>query len=141
MDSIGEIAMSEFNYEDDYERLFDQNYLRWFHLQGEPALMEITKLDRQELTLRGGAKKKSPVMVLRQIKGKIESVKPLVMNRTNMDAVAEFLGRKPSDWVGKQIVLYQDSTKLKGKTVPCIRIRSPKPPSKTQDKADKPTET
>lgn len=117
--------MTQFDYQDDFERLFDQNFLRWFHLQGEPALVEIVKIDRQELTLRGGAKKKSPVLTLKQVRGKIESIKPLVMNRTNMDEVATFLGRKPSEWVGKQMVLFQDATKLKGHTVPCIRVRAP----------------
>ena len=63
--------MTQFDYQDDFERLFDQNYLRWFHLQGEPALVEIVKIDRQELTLRGGAKKKSPVLTLKQIRGQI----------------------------------------------------------------------
>jgi hypothetical protein len=42
-----------------------------------------------------------------------------------MDEVATFLGRKPSEWVGKQMVLFQDATKLKGQTVPCIRVRAP----------------
>jgi len=118
---------TEFDYQDDYERLFDQNYLRWFSLCGYPALVEIVSVTREELTLRGGAKKKSPVIVLKQIDGKIEAMKPLVMNRTNMDLITEFLGRKPSQWIGHQIVLYQDETKLKGKTVPCIRVRAPKP--------------
>ena len=122
--------MSEFDHQDDYERLFDQNFLRWFHLQGKPALLEIVKVTREELTLRGGAKKKSPVIAVKQIQGGIESVKPLVMNRTNMEELASFLGRKPSDWVGKQFVVFQDKTKLGGKTVPCIRIRKPNQPGK-----------
>jgi hypothetical protein len=82
------------------------------------------------LTLRGGAKKKSPVVAVKQIQGGIESVKPLVMNRTNMEELASFLGRKPSDWVGKQFVVFQDETKLKGQSVPCIRIRKPNQPGK-----------
>jgi hypothetical protein len=62
---------------------------------------------------------------VKQIQGAIESVKPLVMNRTNMEELARFLGRRPSDWVGKQFVVFQDETKLKGQSVPCIRIREP----------------
>ena len=119
-----------FDHRDDFERLFDQNFLRWFHLQGKPALLEITKVTREELTLRGGAKKKSPVIAVKQIQGGIESVKPLVMNRTNMEELASFLGRRPSEWVGKQFVVFQDETKLKGQSVPCIRIRKPNQPSK-----------
>ena len=122
--------LSEFDHRDDFERLFDQNFLRWFHLNGKPALLEIVKVTREELTLRGGAKKKSPVIAVKQIQGGIESVKPLVMNRTNMEELASFLGRKPSDWVGKQFVVFQDETKLKGQSVPCIRIRKPNQPGK-----------
>jgi hypothetical protein len=121
----------EFDYVDDFERLFDQNYLRWFHLEGEPALVEIVSVTREELTLRGGAVKKSPVIALKLIQGKIKLIKPLVMNRTNMDSIVDFLGRRPSEWAGKQMVLFQDTTKLKGQTVPCIRVRKPKsPPTK-----------
>ena len=117
--------MASFDFEDDFERLFDQNFLRWFHLSGKPALVEIVSITREELTLRGGAKKKSPVFKLKLINGAIESIKPLVMNRTNMDSLSAFLGRKPSEWIGKQIVLFQDVTQLKGKSVPCIRVRKP----------------
>ena len=118
--------MTQFDHQDDFERLFDQNFLRWFHLNGKPALLEIIGIERKELTLRGGAKKKSPVIALKQSQGAIESIKPLVMNRTNMEELSTFLGRKPSDWIGKQFVVFQDETKLKGATVPCIRIRAPK---------------
>ena len=118
--------MTQFDHQDDFERLFDQNFLRWFHLNGKPALLEIIGIERKELTLRGGAKKKSPVIALKQIQGAIESIKPMVMNRTNMEELSSFLGRKPSDWIGKQFVVFQDETKLKGATVPCIRIRAPK---------------
>ena len=49
--------MSEsFDHRDDFERLFDQNFLRWFHLQGKPALLEIVKVTREELTLADGFK-------------------------------------------------------------------------------------
>jgi hypothetical protein len=119
-----------FDHRDDFERLFDQNFLRWFHLNGKPALLEIVNVTREELTLRGGAKKKSPVIVVKQIQGAIESIKPLVMNRTNMEELTSFLGRKPSEWTGKQFVVFQDETKLKGATVPCIRIRKPNQPGK-----------
>ena len=123
--------MSEgFDHRDDFERLFDQNFLRWFHLQGKPALLEIVKVTREELTLPGGAKKSKPVIAVKQIQGSIESIKPLIGNKTNMVELSSFLGRKPSDWVGKQFVVFQDETRLGGKTVPCIRIRKPNQPAK-----------
>lgn len=124
----------KFDPEDDLDALFDHNYLRWFNLQGQPALVQITSVKRGvELTLRGGAKKKGAVLELKQIQGSIDNLKPLVLNVTNGESIAKFLGRKPKDWVGKQIVLYQDETKLKGEVVPCIRVRPPKASTTTKE--------
>ena len=106
---------------DHYEALFDSKYLRWFDIDGKGDVpVTITKVEREELTLRGGAKKKSPVVTM---EGK---QKQLVLNRTNADTIAELFGLKPSAWVGKKIVLYVSTTNLKGKPVNCIRIKAGK---------------
>lgn len=119
--------MAGFQYDDDSDALFDSTYLRWHCLQGYPALCEIIAVDRNvELTLPGGKQAKKPVVTLKMLQGRIKDMKPLVLNRTNAESIAEMLGRKPSKWIGKQIVLYQAETKLKGKLVPCIRVRAPK---------------
>ena len=121
---------------DHHEAMFDSTYLRWFHLEGSPALVEVVKVERRvELTLRGGAKAYKPVVHLNLIKGSIDAIKPLVMNKTNSEAIAAIHGVKPSEWPGKQIVLYQDTTKLKGETVNCIRIRAKKAPTKKEVRA------
>lgn len=105
---------------DHYEALFDSKYLRWFDLEGKgDVCCTIEKVEREELTLRGGAKKKSPVVSIKN------ASKPLVLNRTNADTVAELYGLKPSQWVGKKIVLYVTTTNLKGKPVNCIRVKAP----------------
>lgn len=119
------MSEEDFDHRDDYERLFDKKYLRWFHLNGKPALLEIVSIKQEELTVRGGKKQKSPVIVFKQIQGSIESIKPLVMIATNMESLASFLGRKTSLWIGKKFVVYQDKTPLNRKIVPCIRIREP----------------
>lgn len=121
-------SMSEqFDSRDDWEKLFDHQFLRWFDLNDYPALVKITKAEQQELTLRGGAKKKAGVLTLQQVQGKIDkSPLLMVLNRTNSESIVAQHGRKPSKWIGQEIVLFQDVTKLKGETVPCIRIRPPK---------------
>lgn len=129
---------------DHWQALFDHNYLRWFDLNGQPALCEIVDIKaRVELTLPGGAKSRKPVVTLKQVQGKIENardengkdtghLKPLVLNSTNGCVIAEICGNKPSEWAGKRIVLYEASTKLwnaelrKMVDTPCIRIRAPK---------------
>jgi hypothetical protein len=122
-----------FEARDNWEALFDHNYLRWFNLNDQPSLVEITSVERGvELTMRGGIKTKKPVIGLKQLKGAIEEIKPLVLNVTNGNAIALLHGPKPSEWVGKQIVLFPATTKMyDGETkkmleVGCIRIRGKK---------------
>jgi hypothetical protein len=124
--------VSEFDAKDNWEALFDHAYLRWFNLNDQPALVEIVKVEKNvELTMRGGVKTKKPVVYLKQIKGAMEEAKPLVLNVTNSNSIAAIHGPKPSQWIGKQIVLFCDVAKLQGKDVPCIRIREVK--AKTQE--------
>lgn len=129
---------------DHWQALFDHNYLRWFDLLGQPALVEIVEVQpRVDLTLPGGMKSRKPVVKLKQIKGKIENarddsgkalptIKPLVLNATNACSIADICGDKPSAWKGQRVVLYQSETKLyshvqrKMLDVPCIRVRAPK---------------
>ena len=118
---------------DDYEALFNKNYLRWFHLEGKPSLVEIVSVkDGVPMTLPGGVKTKNPVLELKLISGEIKDMKPLVLNQTNGHRIALIHGRKPSGWPGKEIVLYQDETEMydkelrKMKIVPCIRVRERK---------------
>lgn len=129
---------------DHYQALFDHNYLRWFDLNGQPALCEIVDVQaRVELTLPGGAKSRKPVIHLKQVQGKIENardadgkelshIKPLVLNSTNACMIADIHGEKPSAWFGQQIVLYEAKTRMyqqelkKMVEVPCIRVRAPK---------------
>lgn len=106
---------------DHYEALFDSKYLRWMDIvEHGDVLVTISKIERNvELTLRGGVKKKSPLL---HFKG---ASKPLVLIKTNSESIAEIYGNKPSNWIGKQVVLYVTTTDLKGKTVNCIRIKGP----------------
>lgn len=54
--------------------------------------------------------------------------KPLACNITNARVIAALHGSfKASAWVGKRIILYPTTTRLKGETVPCIRVRNRKP--------------
>ena len=123
----------EFDAKDHFEALFDHSYMRWFHLNDKPALIEITGVEKDvELTMTGGITKKAPVMTFKMISGAIEEVKPLVLNKTNCNAIAAIHGTKPSLWAGKQVVLYPSVTKMfnseikKMTEVGCIRVREKK---------------
>lgn len=129
---------------DHWEALFDNKYLRWFDLNGQPSLCEIVGVHpRVELTLPGGVKTRKPVVQLKQVQGNVENdtdedgkklptIKPFVLNSTNGASIADIHGPQPSQWKGKQIVLFEDRTKMWSKEhkkmieTECIRIRAPK---------------
>ena len=53
--------------------------------------------------------------------------KPLVLNSTNMNAIAAVYGDDSDGWLGKQIVLYHDpNVSFGGKLVGGLRLRAPK---------------
>lgn len=109
---------------DHFEALFDAKYLRWFDIveKGEVPVT-IEAVAKEELTRRGGIKKKAPVVTVKGAK------KQWVLNRTNAEAIANIHGNKPSEWVGKTVTLYVSQTQLwnettrKNESVPCIRVK------------------
>jgi|SaaInlV_165m_DNA_1040744.scaffolds.fasta_scaffold30387_3 hypothetical protein len=128
---------------DDVDALFDRTYLRWYDLLEKPALIQILGTEAQvEMTLPGGAKTRKPLLHYECVKGEIAKVpqagnvpahfKPLVLNATNGNSIAAIHGRKPSEWVGKEVVLFQDKVEMFDKTLrkkvvrDCIRIRAKK---------------
>jgi hypothetical protein len=133
--------MADFDAKDTWEALFDRVWLRWFDLLEQPALVEIVKVERVELTMRGGIKSKKGAAYLNLVTGAIElskseerpgNIKGLVLNNTNARTIAEIYGPKPSQWIGKQIVLFVTTTRMwnaetkRNEEVPCIRIRAKK---------------
>ncbi len=103
---------------DHYEALFDSTYLRWFDLNGKDVTVTIESVKQEELTLRGGKKKKAPVVRF------VGKKKPLVLNRTNADKMAELAGtNQVSKWAGVAVTLYQTTTNLGGQTTECIRVK------------------
>ncbi len=104
---------------DHYEALFNSKYLRWFDIaERKEVTVEIEGVTVEELTLPGGAKDNRPVMRFKGAK------KPLVLNKTNANAIAELHGVIPSKWKGKPITLQLSQTKCKGQMRPCIRIKT-----------------
>lgn len=56
-----------------------------------------------------------------------EAEKGLVLNSTNGNLIAKFLGEETDDWTGHQVVLYDDPTvSFGGKLVGGIRCRQPR---------------
>lgn len=56
----------------------------------------------------------------------LEWDRDLLLNKTNVNNIAAFLGPETDTWIGKQIVLVSAFVDFQGKTVEAIRIRAPK---------------
>lgn len=114
-------------HKDHWEALFDSTYMRWFNLCGSPALVRITKVERLvKMVMRGGVEKRASVLHFEQVQGKIDTVKPLVLNRTNTETIKAIHGDLVPGWYGKEIVLVPAETQLGRDTVDCIRVRAKK---------------
>ena len=53
----------------------------------------------------------------------------LVLNRTNANTIAALYGDETDNWHGKPIVIFQTQVDFRGRPVPGIRVRAPKPGS------------
>jgi hypothetical protein len=103
----------------------------------QPALVTIKSVDQQDVGMDGAPEIKW-VMHFR------EDVKPIVLNKVNANIIGTIYGDDTDDWLGKQIVLYNDPTIMfSGRVVGGIRCRAPKQrpaaPAPAQRPAPKPT--
>ncbi len=95
---------------------FTSQYLKAADLDDKPVKF---LMDRVEMEDVGGDPK--PILFFQgQDKG-------LVLNKTNSNNIADAYGDDTDGWAGREIVLYPAMTDFQGKTVPCIRVRKPKP--------------
>lgn len=105
----------------DGQLMFPSNYLCAEDLKGQPMHVTITGTNADELRVEGGAMKKSYLLSI------AEHAKKLVLNKTNAKTIAVMYGGEARKWRGQRITLYPTTCKLKGKTVPCIRIKDVQP--------------
>jgi hypothetical protein len=99
--------------------VFPSKYLKHTDLQGKPTTATVERAVLETLKSPEGKTQDKIVLYLAGTK------KSLPLNVTNFDAVANICGADTDDWPGCQIVLYPTKTLMAGKTVDCIRVRSP----------------
>ena len=62
--------------------------------------------------------------------------KPMVLNRTNISLLGNFLGDDTDDWIGKQVILYNDeSIQFAGKVTGGLRFKRLKTAAKPRPAA------
>jgi hypothetical protein len=99
--------------------IFPSKYLKACDVGGKPAVIDIEVAMTETLGSGSDAKQKTVLY----FRGKL---KPLVLNMTNWDAVADIAGGDTDDWSGHTIEVYPTTTTLKGQTVDCVRVRRPR---------------
>ena len=93
------------------------SYIKAEDLAGKAVRVTIERVSIEEIKSDGKTEKKLVAHFVGKDKG-------LVLNRTNADTLNEIFGTDDYDeWIGS-IVLFPDTTKFGGKTVPCVRLRS-----------------
>ena len=98
--------------------LFPSKYLKAADLKGRPLVVEIAEAPT-EVFKAGDRNDRKTVL---HFHGR---VKPLPLNMTNWDAVADIAGDGTDHWPATKIDVFPTTTEMKGKIVDCIRIRQP----------------
>jgi hypothetical protein len=101
------------------DQVFPDKYLKCPHLKGKPVDLTITGAPLETLKNSKGEEQQKIVLHFAGTK------KTLPLNMTNFDAVADVCDEDTDHWPGKKIELYPSTTQMGGKTVECIRVRSP----------------
>lgn len=117
----------------DYRTMFDNRWLRAFLLEGRDWTLTITKVEAGELEDNKTKRKERKPIV--HFKG---ASKPLALNRTNAETIADMYGKDVKAWVGKTVTLYPTTTKFGRETVECIRIRPEAPKGKPETMPEPP---
>jgi hypothetical protein len=86
--------------------LFPAKFLQSADAKAKQIVTTISHMAQEEI---GQDKKKKPVLYF-------EDQKPMVLNRTNAEALEEAFGDS-DDWVGHKIKIYCVKTQYQGKTV------------------------
>jgi len=104
-----------------YDLMFPNLYLSGIDLpEGKDVTVTIASVQGEDLPLAGTSKTMAKYTISFS-----DAKKRLVLNKTNAKAIVAHYGKRAADWVGKPITLYRTTCKLKGKVVPCVRVREP----------------
>ena len=99
--------------------LFPSKYLKASDLHGQARRVTISNVAVEEIA-QGEHK---PVIYFSN------APKPVVLNKTNGQLLASFLGLETAAWSGNEIEIYPEKVGFQGKIVDAIRMRQVVPPA------------
>ena len=111
-----------------FSDLFPSKYLKPVDLNGNRVTVTISHLTKETI-----GNDERPVLYF------IQKQKPLILNKTNGNTIANVFGNDIEDWRGGNIVLFETPIDFQGKTIPAIRCTAlpRKPEPKAPDLDDK----
>jgi hypothetical protein len=108
---------------------FPSKWLSVADLEGGPVVVTIKVAALETLKGFDGADTKKVALYF------AHKYKPLPLNRTNYDSVADIAGTdETDDWSGTKVELFVTKELVKGKLTDCVRIRKPETTTKTKSK-------
>jgi hypothetical protein len=114
------------------EDLFPSKYWKHEDLAESPFVGRIAYVEVETLKTRDGQSERKPVLHF------VNCEKALVLNLTNYNTLAEILGSEDTDdWRRAEIELFAATTLFGGKSVGCIRVRTPAAPGTKQVRRSK----
>ena len=99
--------------------VFKSRYTKAADLKDGPVVGKIRLAALETLRGYNGTEEEKVVVYF----GK--KLKPLILNRTNWDAIADIAGDESDDWAGTEVELYATTAGLRSKQVECVRVRKP----------------
>jgi hypothetical protein len=94
------------------------------------VVVTIERAERKTAELNQGGKMVKQEAGILYFKG---AKRGLVLNKTNSRRIAQLHGWDTDEWVGKQVTLYVDKTRLGRDVVPCIRVRTNPPAARNPE--------
>ena len=105
----------------DIGALYAGQFLKADDLAGRTYTATIAAVERTEIAEQDGSVRPKAALTLQGWPAK------LLLNKTNFETVAAVYGRQSIGWLGKPLEVFPDTTLFGGRSVPCIRVRVPRP--------------
>ena len=107
-----------------WKKMTNTNYFgSWDLPEGKDMIVRIIEI-RQEMIQNAQGREEKAVAV-------IEGQKPLILNTTNMKAIAKALGTPyVEEWAGRKVQLYSEKVAAFGEITEAVRVRDFDPEAK-----------
>lgn len=101
-----------------WKKSFPSRFLQVSDVDGGPITATIRRVVNENV---GGDEGETKLVLYFQE----SAIKPLVLNLTRAEAVAEIAGENTDDWPGVRIAIVKGTTRYQGRKVGCLTVAAP----------------